>query len=219
MLHRRKKSHGSFPVCKSAYKTWFYIRRPKCDKRVPHKSTTFSVVMPYVKVASVHCLRPSCLFGLKKERKACLVFSFQPVHPSCELTCTLSVRQRSAENTDEKMTKKHKSVAEKRQVSELARERKWTVILVPYAFSARTRSNSMSFHAQVIPDRLGGVHPVSMFSPTVLALERPDPHAHGRYGEASQRAKSLVKCITQEAAQVLAPSSPLRRILCRPGDM
>lgn len=73
------------------------------------------------------------------------------------------------------MTKKHKSVAEKRQVSELARERKWTVILVPYAFSARTRSNSMSFHAQVIPDRLGGVHPVSMFSPTVLALERPDP--------------------------------------------
>lgn len=52
-------------------------------------------------------------------------YSSQLVRTSCELTRTLSVRQRSAENTEKKKKKEeHKRGRKKRQVSELAQERK-----------------------------------------------------------------------------------------------
>lgn len=51
------------------------------------------------------------------------------------------------------------------------------LFLVPHAFSVKNWHTSMSFHVHAIPDQ-AGMHPVSMFSPTVLALKRPDPPTH-----------------------------------------
>lgn len=149
MLGRRNISHGSFPICESAYKTWFYTSRPKCDKKVPHKSTTFfykkgDALRHGPSVASVHF-------------KVLMFVLFQFVHPSCQLTSTLSVRQRSAENTEKKEKKKEQnSVAEKKgKYLELAQERKWTKVffLVPRACSVRNWSKSMSCHVQVIQEQ------------------------------------------------------------------
>lgn len=108
-------------------------------------------------------------------------YSSQLVRTSCELTRTLSVRQRSAENTEKKKRKKNRSVAEKKgkYLSWLKRGSKQSSFSCPpHAFSVRNWSKSMSFHVQAIPDQ-AGMHPVLIFSPTVLALKRPEPpHTH-----------------------------------------
>lgn len=159
MLDRQNKSHGSFPICESAYKTWFYTRRPKCDKRVPHKSTMFyngDALCQSPSVASVH-FKVLMFVWIKM----LVSYSSQPLHPSCDLTRTLSVRQRSAENTKKKRKKEQKCGRKKASIwvgsrKEVIRSR----FLVPRAFSVRNLSKSMSFHVQVIPDQ-AGMHLVS----------------------------------------------------------
>lgn len=152
MLDRQNKSHGSFPICESAYKTWFYTRRPKCDKRVPRKSTLF-----YNGDALWHC--QSVAFVHFKVLmfvwiKMLVSYLSMPLHPSCDLTHTLSVRQRSTENTEKK---KRTEVWQKK--ASIWVGSRWEVIrsrfLVPRAFSVKNLSKSMSFHVQVIPDQAG----------------------------------------------------------------
>lgn len=127
---------------------------------------------------------------------------------------TLSIRQRSAENTEKKECGRKKG----KYLSWLKRgsERR-SFFYSRLAFPVRNLGKSKSFHVQVIPDQ-AGMHTVLMFSPTVLALKCPDPCTCSRYGEVS---KELSKWLhtAQDAAHDLKLSSPLRRILCRPGDM
>lgn len=136
---RRIKSHGSFPICESAYT--FTLEDRSATRGCPISSPLFHVELSHSSlVASVHVS-----VHMFVQVKLFTSYSSEPVHPSCKFTHTLSVRQRSAENTEKKKKKKNKSVAEKRQISELAQERKWTEVfsLVLFAFSLKNWSMSV----------------------------------------------------------------------------
>lgn len=131
------------------------------------------------------------------------------VRPSCDLTCTLSVRQRSAENTEKK--KKISAAEKKASVRVGSREEvNWSFLAPPphhRAFPGMNWSKSMSFYVKTIPDQ-AGTHPVLRFSPTVLALKRPEPHTYSRYGGVSERVNSSIK--------MSATSLRRRRIIWHP---
>ncbi len=118
MLDRRNKSHGSFPICESAYT--FTLEDQSATRGCPLSPPLFhgDVLCHCPTVASVHV--KVLMFVWVKMLAS---YSSPPVHPSCELTRTLSVRQRSAENT-EKKRKERKCGRKKRQVSDMAQERK-----------------------------------------------------------------------------------------------
>lgn len=149
MLDRRNQSHGSFPICESAYT--FTLEDQSATRGCP--------ISPPLFHGDALCHSPSVASVQFKVLmfvwvKMLVSYSFQLVRPSCELTCTPSVRQRSAENTEKKKEKKNISVAEEKASIWVGSREEVNrgLFVVPHAFSLRNLSKSMSFHVKAITD-------------------------------------------------------------------